>query len=275
MGQRKTRRIFTRISIRVRGVDQLAKAFSEDTTTVEINRDGARIGLQNVPRFGTKLKITNPKNNLTASFSVTHQCPQSYSGLPEWGVEFSNPVPDFWGIAFEERKEEDEPVVSALLACLTCGRKEMVDLSPDEYKSLGEEFFLSRPCSACGTATNWEVVASEEEEPTGSSVAATGETTAAPTGAERRLARRLTLKAPILATAPNGAAELTETQDLSKTGLSFSCSLELEVGDRVQITVGYGVADNPSVRMCSVMWRKPREKSIRYLYGVEFLAAGS
>lgn len=272
MGQRKTKRFFTRIPVRVRGLDLLGKAFSEDTATVEINRDGARIGLKNIPRFGSQLEITNPATNLTASFSVTHQCPQSYSGLPEWGVEFSDPKPDFWGIAFEETKEEEEPVVSALLACTTCGRREMVNLSPDEYKGLGEAFFLPRQCSACNKVRNWEVVASEEEESADSSVAPAGEIPRAATGAERRLVRRLTLKAPILATGPTGAAELTETQDLSKTGLSFPCSLELEVGDRVQISVGHGVADNPSVRICRVMWRKPREKSVRYLYGVQFLS---
>ncbi len=270
VGQRKTQRIFTRIPIRVRGQNQVGKSFSEDTTTVEIGRDGARIGLNNVPRFGAQLQITNLSNSLTAGFVVNQQCPQSYSGMPEWGLELSDPVPNFWDIAFEERKEE-ELAVSALLTCKTCDRREMASLSPLEYQELGETFSVQRQCSACGQVTHWEVVADEEEEPAAPSVATTGEAAPRATGAERRQARRLTLKAPILVTAANGASELTETQDLSKTGLSFSSSLEVECGAQVQVAVGFGVAESPSVKNCRVMWREPREKSVRYLYGVQFL----
>ncbi len=106
--QRKTKRFFTRVPVRVRGLDELGQTFSEDTTTMEINRDGARVALRSVPRFGSGLELTNLARNLTASSLVTHRCPQSYSGLPEWGLEFSEPVPDFWGIAFEESKEEED-----------------------------------------------------------------------------------------------------------------------------------------------------------------------
>src|SRR5713101_9113843 len=141
--QRKTKRIFTRIPVRVGGSDELGKTFSEDTTTLEINRDGARVALRNVPRFGIKLEITNLSLNLTANFLVTHRCPQSYSGLPEWGLEFSEPVPDFWGIAFEESDPKRDLVVSALLACKSCARKEMVNLSSDEYRELGQQYFVS------------------------------------------------------------------------------------------------------------------------------------
>jgi hypothetical protein len=269
--QRKTERIFARIPVRVRGLDELGTSFSEDTTTLEINRDGARIALKSTPRYGAALEITNLAKNVTAPSLVTHRCPQSYSGLPEWGVEFPEAAADFWGIAFEKSKDEQVLVVSALLVCRSCGRKEMVNLSPAEYEGLGKEWFLSRACLVCGARTQWEVVARDEEEPAAAPAFPSSDAASEEVSEERRRARRLTLKAPLLVTASNGTGESVEAQDLSKIGISFTCALELEPGDRVQISVGHGVAEAPSVRKCLVVWRKPREKSGQYFYGVKFL----
>lgn len=267
--QRKTKRLFTRIPVRVQGRDELDKAFVEETTTLEVNRDGARVPLRATPRFGARLEITNLSTQVTTASLVAHRCPQSYSGLAEWGLEFAEPAPDFWGIAFQETSEDQTLVVSALLVCRSCGRKEMVNLSSAQYEGLGEEYFLSRVCVACGTSTQWQVVAREEEEP--AAVAAASADSSAAGWADRRVARRLTLKAPILISTANGSFESREAQDLSKFGLSFTSSLQLKAGDPVEVSIGHSVAETPSVRKCLVVWRKPRQESGQYLYGVKFL----
>jgi len=269
--QRKTKRIFSRIPVRISGVDELGKPFSEETTTMEVSRDGARVALRRVPRFGAELVLTHLRSGFTVSSLVTHYCAQSYSGLPEWGVEFMSPVPDFWGINFEQSENHQELTVWALLLCQTCGRKEMANLSRAEYEELGEQFHFSRSCAACGRRTDWEVAAREEEEPPASKPDSLGDDSGADSFKERRRARRLALKVPILVTAPTGACEQLEAQDFSRHGLSFMSSLELEPGDRVQVTVGHGVAESPSIRDCLLIWRKPRERSGRHLYGVKFL----
>jgi hypothetical protein len=267
--QRKTKRLFTRIPVRVQGRDEMEKPFVEETTTLEVSRDGARVPLRVTPRFGARLEMTNLSTQVTTVALVTHRCPQSYSGLAEWGLEFADPVPDFWSIAFQETREGQPLVVSALLACQRCGRKEMVNLSSAQYEGLGEEYFLSRACPVCGASTQWQVVAREEEEP--SALAVAGANAGAAGWDDRRTSRRLALKAPILITTTNGSSEAREAQDLSKFGLSFTASLELKAGDRIEVSIGHGVAETPSLRKCLVVWRKPREKSGQYLYGVKFL----
>jgi hypothetical protein len=191
--------------------------------------------------------------------------------LPEWGLEFSEPVPDFWGIAFEESDPKHDLVVSALLACKSCGRKEMVNLSGNEYRELGQQYFLSRSCPACAEPTQWEVVSRDEEEPAPLAAVLSGGVTGLEVRQERRLARRLALKPPILVRASSGAEQLLEAQDFSKHGLRFKSSLELQAGEEIQVSIGHGVAETPSVKNCLVIWRRPREKSGQYLYGVKFL----
>ncbi len=206
---RRSKRLFASIPIRVRGLDEAGRPFSEDTTTVEINRSGARVGLKNVPRFGTTLEVTN--------LSIK------------------------------------------------------VKLSRGEYKALGEEARTTRPCLTCGTQTPWEVVTREEEEPMPTSSDAAVEGQAKWAGAERRVARRLAVNAPLLVTAPSGASELTEIHDLSTKGLKFSSALEFQCGDQIQVKVNFGATDAAGAEPCRVMWRQPEEKGSRFLYGVEFL----
>jgi len=268
---RRSKRLFASIPIRVRGLDEAGRPFSEDTTTVEISRSGARIGLKNVPRFGTTLEVTNLSIKVTASFLVIHPCPQSYTGLPEWGLASLKPLPNFWGVTFGGSTEDQELIVSALLACTGCGLKQMVKLSRGEYKALGEEARITRPCLTCGTQTPWEVVTREEEEPMPTSSSAAVEEEAKWAGAERRVARRLAVNAPLLITAPSGASELTEIHDLSTKGLKFSSALEFQCGDQIQVKVNFGATDAARAEPCRVMWRQPEEKGSRFLYGVEFL----
>jgi len=162
-GRRQTERIFIRIPIEARGVDVLGKAFVEKTATVVINRDGARIRMANNPHFGDKLEITNLSNRSNALFEVVAPCPQSYTGAPEWGVEFVERMPDFWGIAFELKKKDEGLAASALLSCKGCNGREMVNLSADDYQAFEKAYALSRQCAQCATVTTWEVAATEAE----------------------------------------------------------------------------------------------------------------
>jgi hypothetical protein len=293
LDRRKTARMFLRIPITVKGVDAAGSPFTEEAATVEISRDGARIGLSTTPRAGTDVEITNLANNYTAIFQLTGPCPQSYDGLPEWGVALSAPMPDFWGIAFEEISMEDQPGIAALLTCQVCGRQEVVRITPAEYETLRTRTFLPRLCAGCRLVAKWEVGSPGEGtsgrplplQVTGGGVAppagadraalAAGEKPPADekTGAERRGARRLALKVPILVKLASGESEETETSDLSKTGLSFTCGLNLTLGESIHIVVGYGVAESAPAQSARVVWRRPDKKGVRALVGVKFVSA--
>jgi PilZ domain-containing protein/transcription initiation factor TFIIS-like protein len=269
--QRRSRRIFMRVPIRVRGRDESGKEFSEETTTIEISRGGARICLKSVPGFGTSLEVTNLSTRTSSSFLVIHPCSQSYSGLPEWGIACPKPSADFWGLAFGEGSDEHELVISALLACKECGRKETIKLTQLQYRGLEEESLLNHACPNCQKTTVWEIVVGEEEDPKMALPDSPSVKTVEWPGGERRGRKRLAVTAPILVATTQGATEVTEIYDISKGGLKFASVLELDYGDEIQVTVNYAGSENARAESCRVVWRKPKEKASRYIYGVEFI----
>lgn len=158
--RRRSERIFLRVPITVQAVGQDGQLFAEQTTTLEVNRDGARIGLKNSVRLGDEVRVTNLATGFTALFRVSLQCPQSYGGLTEWGIAVSPSVAglmsDFWGIVFEDLTEATQAHISALLECNVCGRRELVALSRPEYDVLLQDLVLPRICTVCRGATDWE-----------------------------------------------------------------------------------------------------------------------
>jgi PilZ domain len=164
--RRRSERIFLRVPITVQAVDQNGQLFAEQTTTLEVNRDGARIGLKNSVRLGDEVRVTNLATGFSALFRVCVQCPQSYGGSPEWGIAVSPSIAglmsDFWGVVFEDLAEAAQPHISALLECSVCGRQELVGLSRPEYDILLQDLVLPRVCPVCRTATDWDPA-----EPTG------------------------------------------------------------------------------------------------------------
>lgn len=198
--RRRSERVFLRVPISVQAVDQSGQPFTEQTFTLEVNRDGARVGLKNSVRLGDELRITNLATGFAALFRVCVQCPQSYGGSPEWGVGASPSaaglLSDFWGVAFEDLTGAAEPHISALLACGVCGHQELVPLSRLEYDILLQDLVLSRICTLCRTFTDWtpveqqvrgapsspphasrrtvEAIAEEAAAPSGQGVAANG-----------------------------------------------------------------------------------------------------
>jgi hypothetical protein len=278
--KRRTERLFLRIPVAVSGEDSFGNSLSEESKTVHISRYGALVELRRLPRAGSQLAIRNLSNGLMANSRIIHTHELVTGSRVECGIELLEAPRDFWGVVFEDPPSTEELRISALLFCTICGQKVFASLSPEEYRAMETETVLRRPCPRCAEATEWVVGPSEEEEeekePTPSSAPAQASTTseqpAKPreekSGIERRQARRLALKVPLRVQSSDGPAESTVAEDMSKTGFKFGCSLEFAPGDLIRISVGQGVASNPPVHTYKVVWRIPKEKSKRYLYGV-------
>lgn len=90
-----------------------------------------------------------------------------------------------------------------------------------------------------------------------------------PSEDEKRREKRLGVKLPLAVRLPDGNEEASTTENISKSGLCFACSLEMHVGERVYVRVGLDSPDERSDLPARVMWRRPVKERGRALYGVK------
>lgn len=96
--RRRSQRVLLSIPITVSG-DSPQGAFREQTRTLVINAHGALITLAAKVSHGQKLRLTNQAHSEERSCHVSYIGPTA-EGQTQVGIEFSEPTPDFWHIAF-------------------------------------------------------------------------------------------------------------------------------------------------------------------------------
>src|SRR5579872_4009870 len=84
---RRSERLLITVPIRVEGVDRNGAKFNEETRTLVINRQGARIYLKNHVAAGAMLMITTMVGRRTCKFRVVGPTQPVSGDGGEWGVE--------------------------------------------------------------------------------------------------------------------------------------------------------------------------------------------
>lgn len=96
--RRRTQRVMIAMPVLVRGGSG-TKKFEEETTTVSVSANGCLVRLGHPVVRGQEIAIVNPKTAeelpSTVSFIATKE-----GSKAEVGVEFAEPSPLFWRIAF-------------------------------------------------------------------------------------------------------------------------------------------------------------------------------
>jgi hypothetical protein len=270
---RRSERVLLRIPIRVEGKDTHGDAFEETTYTVVVGRSGGLIAVSRPLQPGAVIKITNLRNKISCSFKVVGRAAKSLSGTPEWAVKCLEPEAEIWGVHFPTRTEEPSKadLIHVLLECQECFSREMAALTVQQYRRLAAQSSLPRPCPKCGATRDWKFGFVEVEleevlpslpEPTAPGLTPQGE-------AEKRQDKRLAVKLPLGVRLPDGSEETSTTENLSKSGLCFACDLEMQIGDRVYVTVGAGGPGKERDIPARVMWRRPAKDKGRAFYGVK------
>ena len=97
--QRRSSRVFTRVPVRVKGVDNLDRKFRENSQTIVINAHGGLLYLQEAVNIGADLVLINPVTGEEQISRVVYVGDTSEKGT-RVGVEFLVPSPNFWGVEF-------------------------------------------------------------------------------------------------------------------------------------------------------------------------------
>lgn len=265
--RRRSQRLMLRIPIEVSGIDAAGAAFKEKTYTLAVNSHGARFVLLAPVLLQARLAITNLTNMKTRQFSVVDHVENPSSGVPEWGVEGAELDPSFWGINFPDEMPRGTPpkVMDAVQECSRCHLRRAVQMPPEQYNNVSAQSVLTRACPNCGMNTEWtlRVTRSENGGVTGPRPAVISSPTAS--RANRRTSNRVNLKLPVRVR----LEDVGETENISKTGVCFSSKLEMRIGDRVRLTVGYSPGTNEKEVSARVVWKRRVEGEGRALYGVE------
>jgi hypothetical protein len=264
---RRSERVFLRIPIEIAGKDSKGRDFRAKSFTVVINRHGARVSAGPSLLFvGQRIAITNLQNGASCPFRVVGQVGRSLGEGPEWGVESLDPSVEIWGITFPSRLESplEKERVDALLECGGCSSRELAKLTIEEYHTLASTEILRRRCEKCGQPTPWRFGSAEAD------TEVIPESGAA--AAERRRARRHTVRLPVRVRLADGRTSVARTENLSRTGVCFVSDVPMEPGQLIQLTVGYWSGGHQEEATAKIVWRRPMEGSSRFVYGVQLLA---
>ena len=298
--RRRTTRVPLSVPIKVSGTLADGKPFEEQTTTVVIDGHGAQIVLKNHARPGERLTITNLRSGKACPFRLGQRAAKSLSGQAEWGVECLDTGANFWGIYFPVPgpppppaetevivaapppvpaetdvivdaplpAPEETETIEAWLECLQCGSEEMVQLTKEEYKTLGKTSSFKRGCKRCAAPTNWGYSYIETEETVLDDPASSSGPGPARGGIENRKARRLSLKLPVRIRLADGREEAAKTENLSKTGLCVASGAQMDVGDAIRLVFGYTEPGTGTEVLGRVVRRQELEGTNMALYGV-------
>jgi hypothetical protein len=97
--RRRSQRVLMHVSVRIRGADPQDKPFEEEAVTLAINAHGALISLKNRLTSGSKVKMRHNITEEEQECQVVFLGPVR-DGKAEIGLEFLEPRPTFWRVAF-------------------------------------------------------------------------------------------------------------------------------------------------------------------------------
>jgi len=97
--RRRSQRVLMQVPVRVRGTDSQGHPFEEETETLAINAHGALILVNARVTSGSKILIQHRRTQEEQECQVVFLGPVR-AGKAEIGLEFSDPRPTFWRVAF-------------------------------------------------------------------------------------------------------------------------------------------------------------------------------
>jgi len=267
--RRRSERLLITIPIRVEGVDRAGDKFSEETRTLVINREGARICLQRAISTGAVLGITAMVSRRSAKFRVVGPTqPQSAEG-GEWGVECLESNCNFWGVGFPP-PSLGEGLCAALLECRRCHAVELTHLSLVEHEVLGTSGLLVKNCKVCSRLTSWGY-----KEPSmivpgdgGAPFPSPESLAEPPAGSDRRLHNRVAVQLPIRVRSFRGTEEYTRTENVSSGGVCFVTDMTYEVGEVILITCPFETGGHNIEVRGQVVRCRPMQGAGSKIYGI-------
>ncbi len=95
---RKTPRQRLKVPVRIQGRDPKGQEFSEETSTLVVNWNGALVTTIKALNSDQTLYVINQQNGKEAEFRVVGEGASQALSTEGWGMECLNPDQDFWDL---------------------------------------------------------------------------------------------------------------------------------------------------------------------------------
>ena len=266
---RRSDRILLAIPIVVAGFDATGAEFSEQTYTLVVNRDGARLALKQPAAEQDIIHIINLDNMREADFRLVGRMGSLTAEVSEWGVECLSEDLNIWGIEFAARAAAEDYSIHALLECRACGNRFFWPVSLVELDVLRSSGIIQNHCEPCGQPTYWMFADASRRV---REFAATEPVTPPPHAPpERRAGRRWVLKLPVLVKSSKGVEEVAQTENASAFDLAVYLDLNLTLGEIVTVICPYLSGGTNPERRAELRRRVPASPGPKALYAFRYL----
>jgi hypothetical protein len=267
---RRSDRILMTIPILVAGFDATGGEFSEQTQTLVVNRDGARIALKHPAAGDDIIHIVNLDTMREADFRLVGRVTGPEAEVPEWGVECLSEDVNIWGIEYVVRAAPEDWSIHALLECRACGNRFFWPITVVELDVLRSSGIIQNHCEPCGQPTYWMFADPSRRV---REFAATEPVTPPPPPArpERRTARRWVVKLPVLVRSSKGVEEIAKTENASAFAFAAYLTMDLMLGEIVTVVCPYTSGGNNLERQAELRRRVPTSPGSKALYAFRYL----
>jgi len=162
--ERRSPRLVYPTRIRVIGEDISGRSFFEDTATLVVNREGARIHLTQDPDPRKDIFILSFQTDEGGRFRVVGERGEAEGLYKSWGVELVKApqkmkvAQNMWGIEFPTLVPDEKGAVRVMLECEACHTRERLYWEENQVDTIIEAGGLRRECGVCKLPRMWAVV---------------------------------------------------------------------------------------------------------------------
>ena len=246
------------VPIRVRGMSSEGKFFDEQTETDKVGEHNLATHLRNLVGLETEIYLTSLKTHVGGTFRVVWVNPRETSGFHPIGLELLDPEGDIWDMTFPTPSPDEEEVAPQIwLECQQCHQKLLTPVPEAQGEFLCDGFLVSRHCENCKATRPWGITTEPELVLLQSEPVFDVEGAAPPPVKARRPQedksqenKRIKGRAPIKMAIKvirmkygTPIYDVTETINVSRTGVYFLTDQSYDVGENVKVVLPYHEGD--------------------------------
>ncbi len=272
-GKRRSDRVILELPIVVSGTDCLGEAFLEQTRTLVLSRDGAKILLTRKLVPDQEVSVRCHETGRESDARVIGQIGGT-QGEYHYGIELLDPTANLWGIEFPKLEESEAAVGRVLLECIRCRTRALTYLNEFEAEVLELNRHLSRYCRKCADMSLWrETQLLPEEKPPEEQEKKPAVIEPAPAPRRTRNDRkhvRLDLKVGVCIRAPQYGEEVATTVNVSRGGFRFRSPRRYHEGWLIEAALPYSQTAANIFAAARIVYAAAEADGLN-VYGVQYV----